>query len=113
MDETETELGVGASSRVLGILWDNSRDAFRININNPGEGLLELSIGTCIIIEGILEMRIRTFTIMAESLGNEKLDYYHHDRGSWNLDSGLLTSWQGLLELRNWTIIIMTGALGT
>ncbi|UYV78043.1 hypothetical protein LAZ67_15003299 [Cordylochernes scorpioides] len=37
MDETETELGVGASSRVLGIFWDNSRDAFRININNPGE----------------------------------------------------------------------------
>ncbi|UYV83557.1 hypothetical protein LAZ67_23001454 [Cordylochernes scorpioides] len=50
-----------------------------IKILSSWQGLLELSIGTCIIIAGIMEMGIRTFIIMARALGTENRDFYRHD----------------------------------
>ncbi|UYV72604.1 hypothetical protein LAZ67_10000024, partial [Cordylochernes scorpioides] len=79
MDETETELSVGASSRVLGILWDNSRDAFRININNPGEVITKRdylsNIARIFDPLGFLSPLTVALKIMMQELWKEKLSW--------------------------------------
>ncbi|UYV84003.1 hypothetical protein LAZ67_X000860 [Cordylochernes scorpioides] len=79
MDETETELGVNASSRVLGILWDNSRDAFRININNPGEVITKRdylsNIARIFDPLGFLSPLTVALKIMMQELWKEKLSW--------------------------------------